>query len=425
MVFFACFLMAVIVLICGLIFQRDKLWVKILATILLVQVLFVTFIISSLMFSMEGGTVAWSGLLVVADFALHLVVFLLGIFLIFKLYKDKIVKRCMIVLMVFCIIFASYIFISWNYDMNMPRIVERETKQNEIVKLDKESSFKLTNNLPKLDGATALYPVYVAFANAVYPDYVTKELFINHYQTNTDYVRCTTTKGAYNAIVDGSADIIFVASPSTEQEEKAKELGIELVYTPIGKDGFVFFVNSKNPVNNLTIDEIKGVYSGEITTWKTIGEMENLKNDSFALMTLGKIKAFQRDKGSGSQTNLEKIMGDTKIKEPILEERQDFMSGMVSAVASQYKNYKNAIGYSFRYYVEDMVDNTGIKFLSINNVYPSKENIANDTYPFAGSFYAVTRRDCSSEIKQFVEWMKSSEGQELVEKVGYVKTKED
>ena len=343
MVFFGCFLMAVVVLICGLIFQRDKLWVKILATILLVQVLFVTFIISSLMFSMEGGTVAWSGLLVVADFALHLVVFLLGIFFIFKLYKDKIVKRCMILLMMFCIIFASYIFISWNYDMNMPRIVERETKQNEIVKLDKGSSFKLTNNLPKLDGATALYPVYVAFANAVYPDSVTKELYINHYQTNNDYVRCTTTKGAYDAIVDGSADIIFVASPSAEQEEKAKELGIELVYTPIGKDGFVFFVNSKNPVNNLTIDEIKGIYSGEITTWKTIGEMENLKNDSFALMTLGEIKAFQRDKGSGSQTNLEKIMGDTKIKEPIMEERQDFMSGMVSAVASQYKNYKNAM----------------------------------------------------------------------------------
>lgn len=77
---------------------------------------------------MEGGTVAWSGLLVVADLALHLVVFLLGIFFIFKLYKDKIVKRCMIVLMVFCIVFATYIFISWNYDMNMPRIVERETR---------------------------------------------------------------------------------------------------------------------------------------------------------------------------------------------------------------------------------------------------------------------------------------------------------
>ena len=85
MVFFACFLMAVVVLICGLIFQRDKLWVKILATILLVQVLFATFIISSLILSMEGGTVAWSGLLVIADLALHLVVFLLGIFFIFKL----------------------------------------------------------------------------------------------------------------------------------------------------------------------------------------------------------------------------------------------------------------------------------------------------------------------------------------------------
>lgn len=133
MVFFACFLMAVVVLICGLIFQRDKLWVKILATILLVQVLFATFIISSLILLMEGGTVAWSGLLVIADFAIHLAVFLLGIFFIFKLYKDKIVKRCMLILMMLCLVFASYIFIAWNYDMNMPRIVERETKQNEEV----------------------------------------------------------------------------------------------------------------------------------------------------------------------------------------------------------------------------------------------------------------------------------------------------
>ncbi|MDV2887769.1 substrate-binding domain-containing protein, partial [Alkalihalophilus pseudofirmus] len=92
--------------------------------------------------------------------------------------------------------------------------------------------------------------------------------------------------------------------------------GKELVMTPIGKEAFVFFVNPKNSVNDLQVSEIKGIYSGNIKNWSKLGG----KND--------RIIAFQRPKNSGSQTLLEKIMGNTPIMEPLKEEVREGMGGI-------------------------------------------------------------------------------------------------
>ena len=75
-------------------------------------------------------------------------------------------------------------------------------------------------------------------------------------------------------------------------------------------EAFVFFVNSRNPVNNLTSEQIRKIYSGAITDWSQI-------SPRFA----GTIKAFQRNEGSGSQTMLQKIMQDTPIMPPMTEDR--------------------------------------------------------------------------------------------------------
>ena len=74
-----------------------------------------------------------------------------------------------------------------------------------------------------------------------------------------------------NNLINGRVDIIFALAPSEQQLAEAKRLGKELKLTPIGKEAFVFFVNEKNPVKSLTADEIKGIYSGEITNWKEVG----------------------------------------------------------------------------------------------------------------------------------------------------------
>ena len=208
----------------------------------------------------------------------------------------------------------------------------------------------------------------------------------------------------------GEADIIFAAAPS-QQLEFAREKGVELVLTPIGREAFVFFVNSRNPLADITVEQIRGIYSGAIKSWVELG-----------VDGLGDIRAFQRDEGSGSQSTLVRLMGDTPLAEPPREDRIDGMGGMITTTAD-YKNYKNALGFSFRYYSTEMVKNDDIKHLSINGVAPTAENIENRTYPLASEFYAVTRRDADEDTKKLLAWLQSEQAQKLVELSGYTKMK--
>lgn len=272
-----------------------------------------------------------------------------------------------------------------------------------VADLDGESTLKITEDFPRLDGATALYPIYSAFAKAVYP-----ESALNEIQTKgSDILACTTTGTAYERIVTGEVDVIFVGGPSKEQTQFAKENNVELQFTPIGKEAFVFFVNSQNPLDNITLEQIQDIYSGKITKWEQLG-----------VQGFGNIKAFQRDEGSGSQTALLKIMNGKELMTPPEENVIAGMGGIITKTAD-YKNYKNAIGYSFRFYSNEMVGNNQIKLLKINGVAPTLENIENGTYPVFSEFFAVTRSDATDNTKKLVQWATSPQGQELVEKTGY------
>ena len=282
------------------------------------------------------------------------------------------------------------------------------------VKLRENSTLKITDNLPIIDGATALYPLYAAFVQAVYPK---GEYRADKKRDPDDYTRITppivdggSTSEAYKNLIDGTADMIFCARPSVDQIEKARKEGIAFNLTPIGKEAFVFFVNKRNPVSNLTTEQIKGIYSGRITNWTELGG----KNES--------IRVYQRSKNSGSQTILEWIMGDKKIIEPIKENVQVPMIGIVNHVAD-YRNYNDAIGYSFLFYTTRMVQNNKIKLLSINDIAPSTETIQDGTYPYADYFYVITTNTKNENVKKFIEWILSDQGQYLVKKTGYVPIK--
>ena len=279
--------------------------------------------------------------------------------------------------------------------------------------LPEESTLRLTENLPVLDGATALFPVYAAFAKAVYPrEALDPEDGLSY--TLDDYdlpgvLKCTTTSGAYQRIVTGEADIIFVAAPSEQQRQFAAKHGVELVYTPIGREAFVFFVNAKNPLPGLTVEQVKQIYSGQLTRWEELG-----------VKGFGQIEAFQREEGSGSQSALLRLMGDTPLAPAPTERVIAGMGGIIERTAD-YKNFKNALGYSFRFYCNEMAGSGGIRLLPLDGVEPTAEHIADGTYPQASSFFAVTRADADETVRAFVEWMTGPQGQELVERTGYVR----
>ena len=146
---------------------------------------------------------------------------------------------------------------------------------------DGEPKIRFTQDIPRMDGATALYPVYSSFARMVFPREVLEgedyEIYSN------DYLRCTKTPEAYKNLAEGEVDVIFAAAPSKEQTAYAKSLGVEFEMTPIGREAFVFFVNAQNPLEEITTEQIRGIYSGEITRWDELG-----------VKGLGEIRAFQR-----------------------------------------------------------------------------------------------------------------------------------
>lgn len=269
---------------------------------------------------------------------------------------------------------------------------------SKLAELSEPSALKLTSELPRLDGATALYPLYAAFAQAVYPE--------QEYSYKDSEVMVNTTPEAYENLIAGEVDLIFAAAPSEPQKAAARRNGLELKLTPIGREAFVFFVNSDNPVQGLTTEQLLGIYSGEITNWSEVGG-ENKE-----------IRAFQRPEGSGSQTMLQKIMEGRELAEAPSEDVVSGMGGIIQRTAD-YRNHKNALGFSFLYYATEMVRNGDIRLLEMDGVVPNRETIANGGYPLASEFYAVTAGSDNPNVDKLIEWVLSPQGQELIEKTGY------
>ncbi|MCZ8535470.1 substrate-binding domain-containing protein [Psychrobacillus psychrodurans] len=268
-----------------------------------------------------------------------------------------------------------------------------------VTNLNEKATLQLTDDLPRLDGATALYPLYAAIVEATYPE--------KSYPSYNSEVLVSTTPYAYENLFNGKVDMIFAAAPSESQKKIAEQKGLELTMTPIGREAFVFFVNQKNPVDNLTVDQITDIYTGKVSSWEQLGG----KNDP--------IRAFQRPEDSGSQSALQSLMKGMPLMEPPSKDIVTGMGGIINEV-SQYRNYKNAIGFTFRFYSTEMVGNDQIKLLEINGVAPTKENIRADTYPITSELYIVTAGTDNPNVEPLIEWILSDQGQALVEKVGYV-----
>ena len=279
-------------------------------------------------------------------------------------------------------------------------------EDSKIVKLDSKTlKFTADDELPRIDGASAAFPVYSAFVNAVYPNTKETELYGGVFEYNT-------TSDGYRLLAQRNTDIFIGAGPSKAQVAYAEQCGTEFVYTQIGWEAFVFFVHKDNPISSLTVEQLKGIYSGEITNWRELGG-----NDE-------KIIPFQRDEGSGSQSMMIRFMGDT----PLMEAETKTIQGM-GAVVEQVVDYQSragSIGYSFRYYLEGIVQNPEVKMIAVEGVAPTAENIQNNTYPIITPVYAMTyENNPNPNVARLVEWILSEEGQYIIEQTGYVGMKKD
>jgi phosphate transport system substrate-binding protein len=358
----------------------------------------------------------FGGLYILNNDALYLGEFFVAIeiaLILFAMYVfSKNHKKPLLILMIVCLVIGASFTFPHFYKESLATVDDGEvdlsvyepfTGSKKLARLEKEASLRLEEELPKLDGATALYPLYAAFAEAVYPE--------GFYDSYTSSIRSSTTLRAYDRLIKGEVDIIFAAGPSDSQIKAAKNAGVELEMTPIGREAFVFFVNARNSVSNLSAEEIRKIYAGQLTNWQEVGGKDD------------EIRPFQRPDGSGSQTTFIKFMGDVPIQQPETDDVASAMGGIISEVAD-YRNYRNAMGYTFRFYSTEMVRNEKIKLIGIDGVKPTLETIRSGSYPLVSDFYAITAGSENPNIDPLLEWILSPEGQKLVEETGFVSVKE-
>ena len=191
---------------------------------------------------------------------------------------------------------------------------------------------------------------------------------------------CSTTHGAWLNIADRKADIALLAAPTEEEETYLKEQGVEVEMKLYGGDGLVFIGNSACGVTDLTLDEVRAIFRGEITNWSELGGADHA------------IHVLYRDDQSGSQRLFEKMLfkdGDVPDYEALGFNRLDEMSTLVSACLDD----PYAIGYSIMTYLNDVYSNEALLAFSLNGYSATPENVRTGDYPLGTKGYVVIRSD--------------------------------
>ena len=296
---------------------------------------------------------------------------------------------------------------------NLPRWLDYEPFKpgNLLPKCEAPEAFRFRDGIPQLAAAYALYPIAAAAVQALSEPGAYAEQTKNRWWGCIDAVG---SDGIFDRLTcepleyEPRCDAVFGLVPSGEQLEKARGKGVRYQFTPVARDAFVFFVHADNPVTNLTVAQVRDIYSGRTTSWRDAGVALDAK-----------LLPFQRNKNSGSQTMLERIMGDDPVMPPMEEDRLGGMGDIFRDVAD-YRNRRGALGFSFRYYATEMVADGRIRLLAVDGVAPTVENIRNGAYPFVGDSYLITVGPPTGDVARLAGFLKSPEGRRMVEEIGYI-----
>jgi phosphate transport system substrate-binding protein len=207
-----------------------------------------------------------------------------------------------------------------------------------------------------------------------------------------------------SALINGTTDVCEASRAMKDAEKKqlAEKAGAPPVEIPVAKDGLSVYVNEANPLTEMTMSDLKAIFTGKITSWKELGGPD------------AKIIPYSRENSSGTYVF---------FKEHVLENadftpRAQNMPG-TAAVVNAVTKEKFSIGYGGAAYAK------GIKVLKIKKaptapaIAPAEAAIKDGSYPLSRPLFFYTRAKASADIKAFTDWVLSPEGQAIVVKVGY------
>lgn len=204
------------------------------------------------------------------------------------------------------------------------------------------------------------------------------------------------------ALIDKTTDIANSSRTIKKEEfELAKAKGVDPVEFIVAYDCIVPVVHPSNPLKNITLDQLKAMYKGEIRNWKAIGGPDK------------PIVIISRDTSSGTyEVWEEKVMKKERVFPGAL------LQASSGAIVQAVSKNPNAVGYIGLGYMDKSV-----KMLSVNGITGSKETTLNKTFPVSRPLYMYTPFKPAGDIKKFMDYMVGGKGQKLVEEEGFIPLK--
>lgn len=228
-------------------------------------------------------------------------------------------------------------------------------------------------------------------------------LWAQEYMKQNKHISIYTEGGGsatgFRALIDGEADICAASRPMRAAEvrllaEQHSKLGIAFM---VAKDALSIYLHPQNPIQDLTSNQLKDIYTGKITNWKEVGGEDE------------KILVLNRSPNSGTYIYFnDHVMSG----EPFQSNSVTLPS--TNAIVKMVEANKNAIGYGGTAYGEN------VKHCKVDNIDPTIENVRNNTYPISRYLYLYTIDNPKGAVKDFIDWVSSMPGQSIVAKVGYI-----
>lgn len=223
-----------------------------------------------------------------------------------------------------------------------------------------------------------------------YAEILAEEYMILHPDAVID-IQGGGSSAGITAARSGTADL-GMSSRNLNDEEK------DLWSLEIAKDGLSVIINPANPIQNLTLDQVRGIYAGEIRYWSELGGANS------------KINVITREEGSGTRgAFVDLVMEKIEITPKAIVQDSN------GAVRQLVEDDPNSIGYISL----GLVDET-VKALHLNGIAATQDNIVNGTYGLSRPFLFVSVSEPSGQTKDFMDFILSPEGQEMLSKEGLI-----
>ena len=201
------------------------------------------------------------------------------------------------------------------------------------------------------------------------------------------------------ALIDGVVDIANASHPMKDEELKlARERGVNPVPTIIANDGIAVIVHPENPIDEISLDQLKAIYTGGISRWSELGG------------TNRPIVVISRDVASGTFEVFKKLVLEGENVRP-----DAIRLASNKAVAVTVAKTPDAIGYVGLGFLSPEV-----KPLKVDGVSPTPENVISGKYKIVRPLYMYTNGEPKGLAKEFIQFILSDEGQNLVKELGFI-----